>query len=55
MFNLIKKKQMMSISYLMSGGHSFNTRLGKLIKITRDLKSRNKESAEDLKKSIEIS
>ena len=35
MFSLIQKKNMMPFSYLLSGGHSFNTRLGKVIKITR--------------------
>ena len=35
MFSLIKKKNMMPFSYLLSGGHSFNTRIGNLIKITR--------------------
>ena len=35
MFSLIKKKNLMPFSYLLSGGHSFNTRVGKLIKITR--------------------
>ena len=34
-FSLIKKKNMMPFSYLLSGGHSFNTRIGKLIRITR--------------------
>tara|TARA_B100000886_G_scaffold329986_1_gene279943 strand:- start:263 stop:985 length:723 start_codon:yes stop_codon:yes gene_type:complete len=32
---LIQKKNMMPFSYLLSGGHSFNTRLDKIIKITR--------------------
>ena len=35
MFSLIKKKNMMPFSYLLSGGHSFNTRIGKFIRITR--------------------
>ena len=35
MFSLIKKKNMMPFSYLLSGGHSFNTRISKLIRITR--------------------
>ena len=35
MFSLIQKKNMMPFSYLLSGGHSFNTRIGKLIRITR--------------------
>jgi len=35
MFSLIQKKNMMPLSYLLSGGHSFNTRIGKLIMITR--------------------
>ena len=35
MFSLIHKKNMMPFSYLLSGGHSFNTRIGKFIKITR--------------------
>ena len=34
-FSLIQKKNMMTFSYLLSGGHSFNTRIGKLIRITR--------------------
>ena len=34
-FSLIQKKSIMPISYLLSGGHSFNTRIGKLIRITR--------------------
>ena len=36
MFSLIQKKNIMSFSYLLSGGHSFNTRIGKLIRITRN-------------------
>ena len=36
MFSLIKKKNLMPFSYLLSGGHSFNTRIGKLIKVTRN-------------------
>ena len=35
MFSLIQKKNMMPFSYLLSGGHSLNTRIGKLIRITR--------------------
>ena len=35
MFSLIKKKNMMPFTYLLSGGHSFNTRIGKLIRIIR--------------------
>ena len=35
MFSLIQKKNMMPFSYLLSGGHTFNTRIGKFIKITR--------------------
>ena len=35
MFSLIKKKNMMPFSYLLSGGHSFNTRIGHFIRITR--------------------
>ena len=35
MFSIIQKKNMMAFSYLLSGGHSFNTRIGKFIKITR--------------------
>ena len=35
MFSLIQKKNIMPFSYLLSGGHSFNTRIGKLIRITR--------------------
>ena len=34
-FSLIQKKNMMPFSYLLSGGHSFNTRISKLIRITR--------------------
>ena len=34
-FSLIQKKNMMPFSYLLSGGHSFNTRLGKFIRIIR--------------------
>jgi len=36
-FSLIKKKTLMPISYLISGGHSVNTKLGKLIKIIRKI------------------
>ena len=37
-FILIKKKSMMPLSYLLSGGHSYNTKIGKLIiKIVRKL------------------
>ena len=35
MFSLIQKKNIMPFSYLLSGGHSFNTRIGRLIRITR--------------------
>ncbi len=35
MFTLIQKKNLMPFSYLLSGGHSFNTRIGKFIRITR--------------------
>jgi SAM-dependent methyltransferase len=35
MFSLIQKKNMMPFSYLLSGGHSFNTRLGRFIRIIR--------------------
>ena len=35
MFSLIQKNNMMPFSYLLSGGHSFNTRIGKFIRITR--------------------
>ena len=35
MFSLIQKKNMMPFSYLLSGGHSLNTRIGKFIKIIR--------------------
>ena len=35
MFSLIQKKNMMPFSYLLSGGHSFNTRIGKFIRISR--------------------
>ena len=34
-FSLIQKKNIMPFSYLLSGGHSFNTRINKLIRITR--------------------
>ena len=34
-FSLIQKKNMMPFSYLLSGGHSFNTRIGRLIRISR--------------------
>ena len=37
MFSMIKKKNMMPISYLISGGHSFNTRIGKIIKVIRKM------------------
>ena len=37
-FTLIKKKSMMPLSYLLSGGHSYNTKIGKIIiKIVRKL------------------
>ena len=37
-FILIKKKSMMPLSYLLSGGHSYNTKIGKIIiKIVRKL------------------
>ena len=35
MFSLIQKKNLMPFSYLLSGGHSFNTRIGKFIRISR--------------------
>ena len=35
MFCLIQKKNLMPFSYLLSGGHSFNTRIGKLIRVIR--------------------
>lgn len=35
MFSLIQKKNMMPFSYLLSGGHSFNTRIGRLVRIIR--------------------
>ena len=35
MFSLIQKKNIMPFSYLLSGGHSLNTRIGKLIKVIR--------------------
>ena len=35
MFSLIKKKNMMPFTYLLSGGHSFNTRIGNFIRIIR--------------------
>ena len=34
-YSLIQKKNMMPFSYLLSGGHSFNTRIGRLIRIAR--------------------
>ena len=37
MFSLILKKNMMPFSYLFSGGHSFNTKIGRFIKIPRNL------------------
>jgi len=37
MFSLIQKKNMMPFSYLLSGGHSFNTRIGKVIRIIRKI------------------
>ena len=37
MLSLIKKKNMMPFSYLISGGHTFNTRIGRIIKITRKM------------------
>ena len=37
-FTLIKKKSMMPLSYLLSGGHTYNTKVGKIIiKIIRKL------------------
>ncbi len=37
-FSLVKKKSMMPLSYLLSGGHSYNTKVGKIfIKIIRKL------------------
>jgi len=35
MFSLIRKRNMMTFSYLLSGGHSYNTKIGKLIRIIR--------------------
>tara|TARA_B100000242_G_scaffold273177_1_gene226623 strand:+ start:143 stop:865 length:723 start_codon:yes stop_codon:yes gene_type:complete len=35
-FSLIQNKNIMPFSYLLSGGHSFNTRVGRLIRITRN-------------------
>ena len=35
MFSLIQKENIMPFSYLLSGGHSFNSRIGKLITIIR--------------------
>ena len=35
MFSLVKKKNIMPISYLTSGGHSFNSGVGQFIKIIR--------------------
>jgi len=35
MFSLIQKKNMMPFSYLLSGGHTLNTRIGKFIRIIR--------------------
>ena len=37
MFSLIQKNNMMPFSYLLSGGHSFNTRIGKFIRLTRKI------------------
>jgi len=34
-FSLIQKKNMMTFSYLLSGGHSFNTKIGRLIRVAR--------------------
>ena len=31
MFSLIKKRSLMPLSYLISGGHTFNTKIGKFI------------------------
>ncbi len=39
MFSLIQKKNLMPFSYLLSGGHSFNSRIGNLIRITRKMES----------------
>ena len=36
-FSLVKKKNMMPISYLLSGGHSINTRVGRFIKVIRKI------------------
>ena len=35
MFSLIQKKNIMPFSYLLSGGHTLNTRIGKFIRIIR--------------------
>ena len=35
MFSLKSKTTLMPLSYLISGGHSFNTKIGKIIKIIR--------------------
>ena len=37
MLSLIKKKNIMPVSYLISGGHTFNTRIGRIIKIIRKI------------------
>ena len=37
MFSLIQKRNMMPFSYLLSGGHSFNTRLGRFIRLIRKI------------------
>jgi len=37
MLSLIKKKNMMPLSYLLSGGHTFNTRIGRIIKVIRKM------------------
>ena len=36
-FSLLKKKSIMPISYLISGGHSFNTRIGRRVKFVRKM------------------
>ena len=37
MLTLLKTKNIMPVSYLISGGHSFNTGLGRFIKIIRSI------------------
>ena len=37
MFSIVSRESMMPISYLISGGHSFNTRIGRIVKTTRKI------------------